>query len=71
MSTKDAPTAGPSSPGPPSDTERALATLWLHVGRFEILKLSTEKRTALADAVDKESGSFDPVGGLQDQLRST
>lgn len=45
------PTGSPA--GTPNNAERALSTLWLHIGRFEILRLSTEEREALADAVDK------------------
>lgn len=46
---------GITSPGEPTAAERALATLWLHIGRFEILRLSAEGREALGDAVDKVS----------------
>lgn len=55
MSTEPAPTTST-----PNVTERALATLWLHIGRFQILKLTTEEREALADARDKVSRHDDP-----------
>ncbi|WP_417219595.1 hypothetical protein [Arthrobacter sp.] len=47
-------------PDEPTSTESALATLWLHIGCFEILRLSSEEREALGDAVDKVSQHDSP-----------
>lgn len=52
--------------GTSTNAERALSTLWLHIGRFQILQLPTEKREALAVAVDNVRqhdfpGEFEPL----------